>query len=97
MEGQTGLSSTLSYRSVGKVAFRLAARPSLWSTATRQVFRLAKPSWWRQRPFLPLPDERFLMFRLTTMYGGDGSPTIVPEDIIEWLHWCRAFDSRSCI
>jgi len=44
-------------------------RPGLWVTAIRQVFRLAPNGWWRRVPFLPLPDARFLQFRLETQYG----------------------------
>lgn len=64
--------------------------PGLWSTALVQMFRLAAPGWWRRRPFLPLPSPGYLHLRVTTMYGGDGTAPIDPEDLIRWLRWCRA-------
>lgn len=64
--------------------------PSLWPTALRQAGRLAPTGWWRKRPFLPLPDERYLAFRLQTMYGADLSRAD-PRDVITYLRWCREF------
>jgi len=76
-------------------------RPDLWSVALRQVMRLARPQWWRTRPYLPLPPTDYLHFRLVTAYGGDGG---VPEsalaggssdlpsvgdDVVAYLQWCR--------
>ena len=53
----------------------LLARPSLWPTAVHQVLRLARPGWWRARPWLPLPEPTYLRFRLQTAYGDpDASP-----------------------
>ena len=63
--------------------------PSLWTTALAQLVRLAVPGWWRRRPFLPLPSEGYLHLRFTTMYGGDGTGPLDPEDLITWLRWCR--------
>jgi hypothetical protein len=66
----------------------VARRPWLWGTAVRQLFRLAPNGWWRRPPFLPLPDRRYLAFRLATQYG---SPDHAPEpgDVVEYLLWCR--------
>lgn len=52
---------------------------------------LARPGWWRRRPFLPLPDRDYLRFRLQTAYGGDGSGAPEPGDVIAYLHWCRGY------
>jgi len=48
----------------------VVARPWLWPTAVAQLFRLARRGWWRRPPFLPLPGEAYMEFRLTTQYGG---------------------------
>lgn len=66
-------------------------RPELWGTALRQVRTLARPGWWRRPPFLPLPDPEYLRFRLTTAYGGDGTAPPTAEDLVAYLHWCRAW------
>lgn len=72
-------------------AFRaVVRRPSLWPTAIRQVVRLAEPGWWRRRPYLPLPSPGYLELRIVTMYGGDGTAGIDPDDVVTWLRWCRA-------
>jgi hypothetical protein len=65
-------------------------RPSLWVTAVRQMFRLAPNGWWRKAPFLPLPDERYLRFRLETQYG-DAMHTTEPRDLLTYLAWCRSY------
>ncbi len=65
-------------------------RPWLWATALAQLFRLARPHWWRRWPLLPLPDRTYLRFRLVTVYGDpDRDPDI--GDLVSYLHWCRAW------
>jgi hypothetical protein len=71
-------------------ALAVARRPSLWTTAIRQLARLAPTGWWRRAPFLPVPDADYLRFRLVTAYGGSGGQPR-PEDLITYLHWCRAW------
>jgi len=71
-------------------AFAVVRRPDLWSTALRQVARLAPAGWWRRAPYLPLPDPTYLRFRMVTAYGGQGGE---PEaaDVVTYLHWCKAW------
>jgi hypothetical protein len=78
-------------RSLVTVAGALARRPELWPEAFRTALSLVPDRWWRHRPFLPVPDRRWLRFRLVTAYGGDGSEPIRAEDVITWLEWRRAF------
>jgi hypothetical protein len=66
----------------------VARRPSLWPTAVRQVFRLAPTGWWRRAPFVPLPDQRYLGFRMLTQYGDVGHRP-EPADVVTYLRWCR--------
>lgn len=68
----------------------VAARPSLWATAVRQIVVLAAPGWWRRRPFLPLPDREYMRFRMVTQYGDPDHP-MEPADVVAYLHWCRAY------
>jgi hypothetical protein len=75
---------------VARAALALARHPDLWTTAVRQVLVLAVAGWWRRPPFLPVPDRAYLRFRFQTMYGDpDRAPE--PDDIITYLHWCRAW------
>jgi hypothetical protein len=68
----------------------VVVRPALWGVALRSVGRLARPAWWRRKPFLPIPDRAYLRFRLETQYGADGAPA--PRDLATYLRWCRAQD-----
>ena len=70
-----------------RVAFAVARHPSLWPTAVAQAGRLARPRWWRQPPFLPVPQRDYLRHRLETQYGRDHEPE--PGDVITYLVWCR--------
>ena len=69
----------------------MLGRPGLWPVAVAQALRLARPGWWRHRPFLPLPDPDYVRFRLQTAYGSSGQPTA--EDLVAYLRWCRDFPS----
>lgn len=64
--------------------------PSLWPVALVQLVRLRRPGWWRQPPFLPVPDERYLRFRRLTAYG-DADHPLEPADVEAWLRWCRSW------
>jgi hypothetical protein len=67
--------------------------PSLWAVAVRQGLRLAPSGWWRRRPFLPVPDPAYLAFRLQTHYG-DPRHDPEPEDLLDYLRWCRGLRAR---
>lgn len=64
-------------------------RPDLWWTALGTLRRQAPDSWWKNPPFLPLPDRRLWEFRMITAYG---RPDAVPvrSDVISFLEWSRA-------
>ena len=70
----------------------VARRPDLWPAAARQAWRLAPRHWWSTPPFLPVPDRRWLRFRLEAQYGGDGRGPLVAGDVIAFLEWCRTQD-----
>jgi hypothetical protein len=74
----------------GVAAVRAVVRhPSLWWIGVRQALVLARPGWWRRRPFLPLPDPGYLRFRLQTAYGGAGDRAPDPADLVTYLRWLR--------
>ncbi|MDZ4825728.1 MAG: hypothetical protein SGJ13_04590 [Actinomycetota bacterium] len=60
-------------------------RPHLWWTALRQIFAVARPGWWRHRPFVPRPDPGYLRFRFETAYGHEGVATA--RDFVAYLEW----------
>jgi len=72
----------------GRVVGAVARRPHLWTTAVRQGFRLAPRGWWQRPPFLPVPDAGYLRFRSLTQYG-DASHGLEPDDVVQYLGWCR--------
>jgi hypothetical protein len=81
----------ITLRSIGPVLAALTRRPGLWPEALRSARSLVPDRWWRRAPFLPLPDRRWLHFRLVTAYGGDGSGPILADDLVTWLEWRRHF------
>ena len=68
----------------------VVVRPRLWTTAVKAGLELAPRSWWRRRPYLPLPDPDWAHFRVVTAYGGDGSTPMRSEDLVTWLDWKRS-------
>jgi len=71
-----------------RAVFAVARRPSLWSTAVRQVRRTAAPRWWARPPFVPRPPDDYLRFRLLTQYGDPEHPP-EPADVVNYLAWCK--------
>lgn len=66
----------------------VVARPRLWPTALVVVARMARPGWWRLRPFSPVPDGDYWRFRMVTALGrSDAAPT--PTEVVEFLEWYR--------
>ena len=84
------MARSTSLRWVPAAASAVARRPDLWTTALRQVGRLAPDGWWRSAPHLPLPDPAYLRFRMVTAYG-DAEAAAVPTDVVTYLEWCRAW------
>jgi len=77
-----------------RVAIAVGRRPGLWRTALRQMRRTAAPGWYRRAPFLPVPSGDYLRFRLITQYG-DPNHRPAPADVVNYLAWCRQWDSNS--
>ena len=75
-------------------AAAVVRRPSLWTTAVRQMRRTTAPGWWRRRPFLPIPSGEYLEFRLVTQYG-DARHAWEPDDVVNYLRWCKSWETRS--
>jgi hypothetical protein len=71
-----------------RAAGAVARHPSLWITGARQLVRVAPDRWWARAPFLPIPSQRYLRFRLVTQYG-DTSHRVDPADVVNYLRWCR--------
>jgi hypothetical protein len=76
-----------------RAASAVAVRPRLWMTAIVEFRRLLPDGWWRQRPYLPVPDPAMLGFRATTQYG-DPDHRLESHDLVAWLWWCKAENRR---
>ncbi len=82
-------SSTPHFLKVLTVAGAVLVRPRLWASAIRAIIMMAPRHWWRRRPFLPLPQREYLVFRLQTQYGGSGSNVFEPADVMKYLRWLK--------
>jgi hypothetical protein len=61
-------------------------RPRLWATALGALVSMAPRRWWRQPPFLPIPEEKLVRWRMTTAYG-DAQATLADDDLVAYLEW----------
>jgi len=77
-----------------RIGVAVLGRPRLWRTAARQMRRTTPSGWYRRAPFLPVPSGDYLRFRLVTQYG-DADHRPEPADVINYLSWCREWDSNS--
>lgn len=55
---------------------------------------LVPPRWWRQWPFLPLPDHRYWKFRMETAYGRTNARPSITQ-AVEVARWWREFRAVS--
>ena len=76
-----------------RVALAVARRPSLWGVAIRQARRTARAGWWLRPPFVPVPDQSYMRFRLLTQYGETSHPP-EPSDVLDYLAWCKRWDQH---
>jgi hypothetical protein len=62
-------------RSGAAIVIAVLCRPSLWSTALIQVFRLTPRRWWAR-------------FRVLTQYG-ERDHTLEVADVLSYLRWLK--------
>ena len=67
-------------------AFAVLRRPSLWPTAVGATLAFAPSGWWRRTPFLPIPDDELIRWRIATAYGHDDAD-LAAEDVVAYLEW----------
>jgi hypothetical protein len=76
----------------GALTARLLGRalvsPRLALDLLRTTWAFRRRGWWRQPPFLPLPDRRYLRWRMYTAYGHQAA---VPPagDVVRFARWRR--------
>lgn len=67
---------------------RVALRPRLLGSALRAVWRFRARRWWSRPPFLPVPPQAYIQWRMHTAYGDTGrAPT--PGELGRYLGWAN--------
>lgn len=68
------------------LAGRSLRNPALALALLRVAWRFRSREWYRRPPFLPLPDRRYLKWRMYTAYGDE---EIIPpaDDIARYALW----------
>lgn len=61
-------------------------RPHLWGTALGTLVSLAPDGWWKRPPFLPIPVQEAVDWRLTTAFGSPDT-TLAEDDLVAYLEW----------
>ena len=68
------------------LAARAAVRPTLAVDLLRVAWRFRARAWWRRPPFLPLPPDEYVRWRMHTAYGDEEAVPPV-EDVIRYARW----------
>ncbi len=63
-------------------------RPRLAIDLLRVVWAFRRRNWWKLAPFLPLPDQFYLRWRMYTAYADEEAVPPV-DDIIRFARWRR--------
>lgn len=72
----------------GALLARAVIRPRLALDLLRTLWAFRRRDWWRRIPFLPVPDQSYLRWRMYTAYGDEGAVPPV-EDVIRFARWRR--------
>jgi len=77
---------------IGGLIARLTARavvnPPVAVDLITLAWALRRRAWWQRAPFLPLPDQEYLEWRLHTAYGEERQLPPV-EDVLRFARWRR--------
>jgi hypothetical protein len=71
-----------------RLALRAAINPRLAADLLRTVWAFRRRAWWRQAPFLPIPDREYLRWRMYTAYGDESAIPPV-RDVVGFARWRR--------
>jgi len=73
-------------RLIATLSLRALTNPFLAIDLLRVAWRFRHRHWYRRFPFLPLPAQRYVKWRMYTAYGDDDA--IPPaEDVINFARW----------
>jgi hypothetical protein len=71
-----------------RLVLRALVSPRLALDLVKAAWAFRRRGWWRQAPFLPLPDPTYLRWRMYTAYG-DESAVPPLRDVIRFARWRR--------
>lgn len=74
------------FRLIMALSARAVVNPSLAMDLLRAAWHFRHRHWYRRFPFLPLPAESYMRWRMYTAYGDEAA---VPpaEDVIAFARW----------
>ncbi|HQR19186.1 MAG TPA: hypothetical protein PK948_12510 [Gemmatimonadales bacterium] len=73
---------------LARTAVRALVNPRLAADLLRAGWAFRRRRWWATLPFLPLPDQAYLRWRMYTAYGAED--TVPPlADLIRFVQWRR--------
>ena len=70
------------------LAGRALLSPRLAVDLCRTAWAFRRRHWWRQPPFLPVPDATYLRWRMYTAYGHEDAVPPV-DDVCHFARWRR--------
>lgn len=68
------------------LTLRAVVNPSLAVDLLRVAWRFRHRHWYRRFPFLPLPAESYLKWRLYTAYGDENAVPPI-DDVVAYARW----------
>lgn len=75
-------------RLAGGLAARALINPRLAIDLVATGWAFRRRHWWRQAPFLPVPDRTYLAWRMYTAYGDESAVPPV-DDVVRFARWRR--------
>ena len=72
-------------------AVRCLTRPRLWLLLPGAAWRFRRRDWYRRPPFLPLPSQEYMRWRLHTAFGNEQAQPDLDqlEAYLKWTGWMR--------
>jgi hypothetical protein len=76
------------------LATQCVRHPSLLVLLAGAAWRFRRRGWYRRAPFLPVPSEDYMKWRLHTAFGEENAAPDA-RDLIAYLKWTRSMDDHS--
>jgi hypothetical protein len=77
---------------VARLTVRAATNPRIAVDLLSMAWAMRRRDWYRRAPFLPLPPDAYVRWRMYTAYGDEA---VVPplEDVLRFARWRRHISS----